>query len=54
MLDYIEKMKIDDDRIHVLTKYASKTGIKKRVESDHNILSVKRPSQEPQPPSFKI
>ena len=23
-------------------------------KSDHNILSVKRPSQEPQPPSFKI
>ena len=34
----IKKMKIDDERVHVLTKFASKKGIIKRVESDHNIL----------------
>ena len=31
-------MSIDEDRIHVLTKYSTRNGIKKKVESDHNIL----------------
>ena len=35
---YLEEMIIDEDRIHVLTKYASRKGIKKTIFSDHNIL----------------
>ena len=32
------EMVIDDKRLHVLTKYASKSGQRKKVQSDHNIL----------------
>ena len=39
MAEYLTKMTIDEDRIHVLTKYASRKGIKKLVKSDHNILT---------------
>ena len=35
---YFEEMIIDEDRTHVLTKYASTKGCHKNVESDHNIL----------------
>ena len=38
MKNYLEEMTIDDDRIHVLTKYASSRGLKKKIISDHNIL----------------
>ena len=38
MKNYLEKMTIDEDRIFVLTKYASKKGLKKKTVSDHNIL----------------
>ena len=51
MLDYIivseelfahlEEITIDEDRIHVLTKYATTMGLKKLSESDHNILFAK-------------
>ena len=34
----IKKMKIDEERKFSLTKYSSKTGIKKVTESDHNLL----------------
>ena len=36
--EFVKNMMIDEDRIHVLTKYASKKGIKKHKISDHNIL----------------
>ena len=35
---YFEEMIIDEDRTHVLTKYASTKGCHKNVQSDHNIL----------------
>ena len=35
---FLEEMVIDEKRIHVLTKYASKKGNRKKVQSDHNIL----------------
>ena len=34
-------MLIDENRSYVLTKYASKKGVKKKSESDHNILYAK-------------
>ena len=34
----ITSMTIDEDRIHVLTKYSSRNGIKKIVQSDHHML----------------
>ena len=34
MMEYFENMEVDEDRIHVLTKY----GKKKKTMSDHNIL----------------
>ena len=34
LADFLDEMIIDDDRLHVLTKYASK----KKVESDHNVM----------------
>jgi hypothetical protein len=36
--NYFERMSIDENRYHVLTKYASTKGVKCKVESDHNIL----------------
>ena len=36
--DFLEEMIVDEDRTHVLTKYASTLGIKRKVVSDHNIL----------------
>ena len=36
--NYFESMSIDENRSHVLTKYASTKGVKCKVESDHNIL----------------
>ena len=41
MKKYVVEMNIDDERIHVLTKYAGKRGKKKRVQSDHNIMHCK-------------
>ena len=38
MKKYLEDMLIDEDIIHVLTKYAGTKGSKKKVLSDHNIL----------------
>ena len=34
----LDDMIVDDKRLHVLTKYASKKGYRKKVQSDHNIL----------------
>ena len=34
----VEQMLIDEDRIHVLTKYVTTKGILKKSESDHNFL----------------
>ena len=34
----VVEMLIDEDRLHVLTKYATTKGIQKRSESDHNFL----------------
>ena len=39
--DLILTMNIDEERLYTLTKYASKKGKSKKVESDHNILSCK-------------
>ena len=41
MKKYLEEMIIDDDRFHVLTKYAGKQGGKKKILSDHNIMFSK-------------
>jgi hypothetical protein len=41
MREFVKSMFIDEKRIHVLTKYASKKGIKKHKISDHNILVSK-------------
>ena len=38
---HLEEMIIDEDRIHVLTKYATTMGHQKLSESDHNILFAK-------------
>ena len=38
MREFIKSLFIDEKRIHVLTKYASKKGIKKHKASDHNIM----------------
>ena len=38
MYDLISKMIIDEDRNHTLTKYATTTGNKKKIKSDHNPL----------------
>ena len=35
---FIKSMKVDEDRIFTLTKYASTKGVRKIVKSDHNIL----------------
>lgn len=37
----LEEMIIDDERIHVLTKYATTMGVQRLSESDHNILYAK-------------
>ena len=34
-------MLIDEDRIHVLTKYATTKGVQRKSESDHNIMFAK-------------
>ena len=39
--EYVSKMEVDEERIHVLTKYASKKGTKKLKQSDHNIMFCK-------------
>ena len=41
MKNYLEEMMIDDDRTHVLTKYASTKGLKRNTVSDHNIMVCK-------------
>ena len=38
MKEFVKSMKIDEDRFHVLTKYASKKGLRQHKVSDHNIL----------------
>ena len=38
MREFVKSLFIDEKRIHVLTKYASKKGIKKHKISDHNIM----------------
>ena len=38
MKEFVKSMLVDEKRIHVLTKYASKRGIQKHKTSDHNIL----------------
>ena len=35
---FLKSMKVDEDRIFTLTKYASTKGVRKIVKSDHNIL----------------
>ena len=41
MREFASSMFIDENQIHVLTKYASKKGRKKHKTSDHNILVSK-------------
>ena len=41
LAQYFERMLIDEDRQHVLTKYATTRGVQKSSESDHNILYAK-------------
>ena len=41
LYNQLEEMIIDDERIHVLTKYATTMGVQKLSESDHNILFAK-------------
>ena len=36
--EFVKYMLIDESRVHVLTKYASRNGMKKKSVSDHNIL----------------
>ena len=38
LLSHLEEMLIDEDRIHVLTKYATTKGVQRKSESDHNIM----------------
>ena len=38
LFQYFENMIIDDERTHVLTKYVTTKGFKKKSESDHNVL----------------
>ena len=38
MKEFLENMLVDEQRIHVLTKYAGKKGKKKKTVSDHNVL----------------
>ena len=38
---HFEQMLVDEERIHVLTKYSSTKGIQKKIESDHNLLFAK-------------
>ena len=38
---FFEQMFIDEERNFPLTKYASTKGVKKMIESDHNILYAK-------------
>ena len=38
LADNLDKMLVDDKRQHVLTKFASRKGYRKKIESDHNIL----------------
>ena len=41
LCEYVSNMMIDERRVDVLTKYASKKGVGKIVESDHNMLMLK-------------
>ena len=41
LFSQVEEMFIDEERLHVLTKYATTKGIQKRSESDHNFLYAK-------------
>ena len=41
MIKFVKSMLIDEKRIHVLKKYASKKGVKKHKLSDYNILFCK-------------
>ena len=36
--EYFSFMTIDEKRHYVLTKYATTKGVKKKSESDHNVL----------------
>ena len=36
--NHFQKMIIDEERLHTLTKYASTKGVKNKIESDHNPL----------------
>ena len=38
LYNQVEEMLIDEDRLHVLTKYATMRGVQKISESDHNLL----------------
>ena len=38
LLNHFQKMIIDEDRLHTLTKYASTKGVQHKIESDHNPL----------------
>ena len=41
LFNQLEEMLVDEERSHVLTKYATTMGIQKKSESDHNILYAK-------------
>ena len=38
LADYLDEMIVDEERQYVLTKYASRKGYRKKIQSDHNIL----------------
>ena len=41
LLSHLDEILIDEDRIHVLTKYATTKGVQRKSESDHNIMFAK-------------
>ena len=41
LYEMLMKMIIDEERIHVLTKYSTRCGVRKIVESDHNPMWCK-------------
>ena len=37
----VSNLTVDEDRVHVMTKFSTKAGVKRIVESDHNMLICK-------------
>ena len=38
ILPFVKSLRIDETKVDVLTKFATKKGVKSKVESDHNLL----------------